>query len=70
MNYFALVSISSNLLEELNTCFTCFIPHPWRPRDENPRKSVDFQEPDFKALKVFEIGFWSWKVLDFSIEQV
>ena len=30
-------------------------------------KSLEFQESNFKALKVFETGFWSLKVLDFSL---
>ena len=34
-----------------------------------PLKTLDFQESDFKALKVLEIGFRSLKVLEFFIEQ-
>ena len=31
-------------------------------------KTLEFQESDFKASKVLEIGFWSLKVLDFLSE--
>ena len=34
-----------------------------------PLKTLHFQESDFKALKVLEIGFWSLKVLGFFIER-
>ena len=30
-------------------------------------KTLEFQESDFKALKVLETGFWSLKALDFSL---
>ena len=33
-------------------------------------KTLEFQESDFKALKVLEIGFWSLTVLDFSLNKI
>ena len=33
-------------------------------------KILEFQESDFKAFKVLEIGFWSLKVLDFLMNKI